>query len=466
MKNHGFALLLVVLVAIAEGVYLYNLNAGYWWDEAVYLGLARGIYQGGGYYIMEPPVESFRPPLFPHVIAGVWLLAGMSEEAAKALPIIFGVLSVVLAYFVAKELFSEEAGLISAALLATSSILLLHEARVLTETLFIFLLLCFVYTYHRAMKTGNASLFILSGIIMGLAFLARYTAVLLWVAYLAYPLLIKRKGFNVKGFISGLAVSALMLLPWLLIAQAYYGSPVELLSVQAGTVDGRYYQGEWHFYFLNWMDIFGMAGVFALPGLAVLLSKRRGENVWIALLFLLSLLFFILLPRKETRYLLNFYPVFLLVMSLGISYMIRSSVHRKIAAGFVMLLLASGLFAGIAQADAASQADTALKSAGLWLRDSAPEGSAIMSQNYPVLHYMTGRKVVAFPENEEGFHDEIGSHTVSYIVIETAEPTYPNYVFDSDSTEKKPAGVFDGFGLAGTFSDKGNTVWIYKTNRG
>ncbi|MBI4019894.1 MAG: glycosyltransferase family 39 protein [Candidatus Aenigmarchaeota archaeon] len=461
MKNPTFALIIIILVVTAEGVYLYNINQGYWWDEAVYLGLARNIYQGNGYWINEPGTESFRAPLFPHLIAGAWAFTGVSEGIAKAIPVLFGLLSVIMSYFVARKVLSKEAGIITAALMATSSLFLFFEARALAETLFIFLALCFIYVHYSAITGGKAQYYVLSGIIMSLAFLARYPGLILWVVYLVSPLALKKSKVSMKGFAIGLALAVALLVPWIMIAQQYYGSPVGALAYQAGTVGGQYYPGGWDFYFANWLEAFGVAGLFAVPGIAYALKRKKRGDAYLLLMFLISLLFFILLPRKEVRYLLNYFPVYLMVVSIGVACMVNSVKCKRAALVLVSLLLAAGLFAGLANVNNNAEAGSALKEAGLWLKGNAPPGEAIMSQNYPVLYYTSGRTVFPLPVDAEALHKEAAENNIRYIAIDTSEPTFPDYVFGGGG---EPSKIFGESSLVKTFEEYGKTaVWIYKT---
>jgi hypothetical protein len=96
----------------------------------------------------------------------------------------------------------------------------------------------------------------------------------------------------------------------------------------------------------------------------------------------------------------------------------------------------------------------ALKEAGFYLAQVAPQNSTIMSQNVPVLYYTSGRNIVYFPEKPEDLEPKIKELNVSYIVIEAREPSYPEYVWEFKDGEKQPSKIFENFTLEKTFGEK------------
>jgi hypothetical protein len=80
----------------------------------------------------------------------------------------------------------------------------------------------------------------------------------------------------------------------------------------------------------------------------------------------------------------------------------------------------------------------------------------------PVLYYTTGKQVIYFPENETEFVNYTVKNNVSFVVIESREPTYPEYVWITNGG-KKPSKVFENFTLEKTFEENNITyVWVYK----
>ena len=151
MKRIHIAFIILAVATVIPGLYFYNVNQGYWWDEAVYLGLARNLYEGNGYFV-NMNQDSFRPPFFPALTAGMWWAFGFSEPLVKALPPLFLMLSGIVMYFFGKKLYGMEAGIWASLMLVTSHMFLFYGQKFLTETLFVFLSLMMLYTLYTGME--------------------------------------------------------------------------------------------------------------------------------------------------------------------------------------------------------------------------------------------------------------------------------------------------------------------------
>jgi len=467
--------LIILLISSGIFIYFYNVNQGYWWDEAVYLGLAKNLYEGEGYWVNTIGQETFRPPLFPLLIASVWTVFGFSESLVKMLPPIFGILSIIVLYFFVKRLYDKETAVWASLILATLHFFLFYGEKLLTETIFIFLGLSALYLYYKGIEDDKKWLLPLAGILIALTFLTRYAGSLLMIVYVLYPFLrIKTKKRTFKlfprgllknwGFWLGIILFFAVLIPWFQLNQATFGSPVGAMFTGLGTVTEGYYIGEWYFYFVHWFEIFGLIGIFAIPGIVSLLLKRKNSNMLILLIIILSTIFFMLLPRKETRYLIHFFQIYSIMIAVGLIEFrkwVKSSWFFPLIG---VIFVSINLLAGIQMIQNDIPAGKSLKEAGLWLSDRIPEGSTIMSQNVPVLYYTAGRQIIYFPASETELREKVIEDNISFIVIESREPTYPDYIWVIQGDEKYPSSVFDeGFELEKTFEEYNKIyVWVYR----
>ncbi|MFQ5647651.1 MAG: ArnT family glycosyltransferase [Candidatus Aenigmatarchaeota archaeon] len=446
-------------------------NQGLWWDETVYLGLGRNILEGQGYFI-NLHQDSFRPPLFAYMTAGIWSIFGVSESLVRALPPLFAILAAFSALFLARKLYWTGVGTWAILLLGTSPLFLFYSERFLTESLFVLLTtLSLLFFYMGTRPKARAWHLPLAGALAGLAFLTRYAGGLLILVYILYPLALlvkerslKKSLFRNKSYWLGLALFALLLLPWMGLSQAYYGSPFGALSPQGESVSGEWYGGPWWFYFQNWTEIFGLAGLFAVPGVAAMVYRRRDSDILLLLTLAVTLGFFMLIVRKELRYLIHFFSFYYLAAALGIDelagWVKRRGIQYLVPAA-AALLIGLNLFAGIQMVQGGIYSASALREAGLWL--AGQDGAAIMSNNVPPLHYYTGRLVHYFPEDQAHLAPNITAHGISHIVLEYWEPTYPGYVWDARDGERAPSGIFEGFTLERVFEEYGRaTVWVYR----
>jgi len=468
---------LLILLTVVPAVWYYNINQAYWWDEAVYLGLARNIYEGNGYYINEVGQETFRPPFFAYMTATIWSFTGINEEVVKIVPPLFGVLSVFLLFFFSRKLFGKEVSLWASLILASSHLFLFYSQKFLTETIFIFFALVALWAYYEGMESKHHWLLPIAALFATAAFTTRYLGFIIFIVYLAYPLVtrmpkhiptVKKLLTNIfitnKYFWISLLIPVVLLIPWFQLNIVTYGSPLGGMFTGASTVAGGYYLGEWHYYFVHWTSIFGLIGIFALPGFIEILLKHRKENTLILLFFVISILVFIFIPRKESRYLLHFFHIYVLMLSIGlVSFRkwIKSTRLVPIVAIIFILLNAVG---GYQMLEGDTTAGTALKQSGIFLAENKIDGTTIMTQNMPVLFYLSGQTIVYFPNNKEEFDSYAADNKVSYVVIEAREPTYPDWVFEiTEDWVVQPTSFWDDYELVGSFDEREVTIaWIYK----
>jgi len=146
------------------------------WAEAISQGTD---FQEGPY---------FRAPLYPYFLALIYLLFGHSYLAARWAQFLLGAGSVVLIFLLGKRTFGRIAGIISGALAAVTGTLIYFEGELLIPALFLFLNLLLVFSLLAAADRPRPRRWLLSGVLLGLAAIARPNvlvfgaAVLVWMA--------------------------------------------------------------------------------------------------------------------------------------------------------------------------------------------------------------------------------------------------------------------------------------------
>jgi len=288
------------------------------------------------------------------------------------------------------------------------------------------------------------------------------------ILYVMYPVIKHRdkkkifQDFKNPYFLMGVSLFFVCLIPWFVLNQMNFSSPTASLFVGVEKVSG-YYIADWYFYFINWFDIFGMIGIFALTGAYFLLSKRNNPKNLILFLIIASIILFMLIPRKETRYLLHFFQIYSILIAIGITEFKKLVKPSWLVPAIAIILAISNLYIGIQMIQSGLQSSVGLREAGIWLSDRVPPNSKIMSNDYPYLYYFTGKEVVPFPPEEKTFQDSL-SNNIYYIVLNSQEPTYPAYVWRGDS-EKVPA-IDNRFILENTFQEYNKTyIWVYRVSK-
>lgn len=138
---------LVGLVAVSTAVFVEAIGTHYWIDEALSVGLAR-------HDLVEIPSLLLRdgsPPLWYLLLHGWMLLFGTSAVATHALSLVFAVLTVPVAWYVARRLFGDRAAWLTASVAAVNP-----------------------FVTHFASETRMYSLVVLLGLVVAGTFVAAF----------------------------------------------------------------------------------------------------------------------------------------------------------------------------------------------------------------------------------------------------------------------------------------------------
>ncbi len=185
-------------------------------DAEEYIGVARNWLQTGVFGENAGIPYAVIPPAYPAFLALIFGVSGGSLLAARLAQAALGAATVWLVYAIGRQLFSERAGVWAAGLAAVYPPLALYVTFYLTETLYTFFALLFVYGFARWQAAPQARYAVLSAAGFALALLTRETLVLL---PLAFPLLFWwgrlnwREGGRFLLFFGGAAL--LFVAPWL-----------------------------------------------------------------------------------------------------------------------------------------------------------------------------------------------------------------------------------------------------------
>ena len=196
-----------------------------------------------------PASDSIRSPGYPLFL----LMAGTPRPIADyGLRVTYfqaalGVLSVWLIYLIAVQFLGRGFALLAALLTATAPQLATISTYLLTESLFLFLLLASVLSLITALKTERRALFIITGFLWGLCSLVRPTAEFFPVLGLLAVLLVPRLRSYRSNALVGFACFAALMSPWIIRNQvAELRNPSSSLMVNTlahGSYPGFMYEG-------------------------------------------------------------------------------------------------------------------------------------------------------------------------------------------------------------------------------
>lgn len=218
----GILALVLRLVVIATSAYVPRSDAADYDRIAVALVRQHSfppslLAPGGG-------PSAFRSPMFPLALAGVDTLAGVDSpdarwQAGRIAEALLGVLTVALVYLIAARLAGPGLGLLAGTLAAAWPPLLLVGSSLMSEPLFIALVLATTWAALRSRASEHRYRWVgLAGVLLGLAALTRGNGIVLLVplAFLVWSERPRRSWRSWRSPALVVAAAVLTLVPWAL----------------------------------------------------------------------------------------------------------------------------------------------------------------------------------------------------------------------------------------------------------
>ena len=238
-KGHIFALIIfLVALALRLGYALPQPETHWDGDETVYLTIARNLVEGDGLILTEYRQATF-PPLYPLFLAGLLRVGFPIFPAARVVQSVLGAFSCLLLMGITRMAFPTEnksgtidAGIIAAGLMAIYPVLICYCARLMTENLFIFLLLSAVYALLKSGESSHRLRWLgFGGAIVGLGILCRptlYPFIALAIIWLAIGISENNRFF--KSILFFLIPIILVILPWEIRNYRVFGKIIPITS--------------------------------------------------------------------------------------------------------------------------------------------------------------------------------------------------------------------------------------------
>ncbi len=146
------------------------------YDDAIYAEKAKEILLSNSWWTMHmhnnPALDN--PPFYMWITALSFKIWGINDYAARFPSQAFGVLTIVLVYFFAKEVFKDKwAGLFSAASLMTSYLWICYSRHCMLDTTLSFFCTLALFSLCKAIKNNNHKFFILWGMSISFCILTK-----------------------------------------------------------------------------------------------------------------------------------------------------------------------------------------------------------------------------------------------------------------------------------------------------
>ena len=316
-------LILALVLRIGYVFFRYPL----WWDSHVYINIGKYIFSGG----MLGLWESFRPLLHPLLLGAVWKLGLSPFIVGKFFDVLFCVLAVYVLYLVAYPLFGRKIAAGSALLFSLTPVFIILAGMILADPLALLLGLLGIYVLlgdiFSLQQCHPARLFF-GGLLLGLSFMTRFPyGIWFGGVFLAY--LFAREGWELKlkrlllltgGFV-------IPVIPYLVLNLRLYDNlflPFVVGNEVVGTATWMYGSGVW-FYFISFFLV-NSAYLFFFWYLFTFIRRGLWDEpgkLVVVLVPVLTILYFLTVPRKEVRYMVVALPFLAMGAVAGISAVMR-----------------------------------------------------------------------------------------------------------------------------------------------
>jgi len=229
------AILLAGVVLLGLALRLYRIGSqSVWYDEVFALSVSRLPWTQMNAALVRDLVH---PPLHYYLLHG-WLGAfGFGPLQGRLLSALFGTLSVLMMYPLARYLFDRRTALLSALLLACSQLAVMYSQEARPYAQFLLFFLCCVYLFLRALREKRLPLWIAFLCLTSLVIYTYYYGFFVLGSLLLFGIVYRnRYSLPPTWLLGGIFWLALAYLPWLssgVIGQALHGQKAQRLSAWA-----------------------------------------------------------------------------------------------------------------------------------------------------------------------------------------------------------------------------------------
>lgn len=424
------------------------MNLYLWWDEAVYLSLGKSILKGR--YEIAPGRDTFRPVLFPFLIALSFLIDG--EVLVRIMIVIFTIFSIISTHYMGKKLFNVKTGLLAALVMLSFPLFIFNSNKILAEAVFLTFSSLAITTFYLGIERNKKFLY-LSAFFTGIGILTKYFGFFLLMIYFVYILFRKKiQIFKRRELYISLIIFFLTLTPWFIINTIYYRNPIGGIFENADIFLPLPENHPFYFFFTNSWEIFGLSAIFIPVGIFYALKDRKSNILLISIYALIPFAFFSFMHHKEPRYLISFFPAFSCLIAFAIQNIPKRV--RTFTYGLLLVALILGLYLGCKKIAYEEVDLDVLKEGSFFIKQMTHADEYVMSESYPHLSYYADRMSIRPPIDKEKFYSLMEEYNITYVFVDDAELGNPSYLLGELRTTNFEEVKF--------FSNPQRTVTIYK----
>ncbi len=471
LKNkHNLIFVAILALGIIIRLYYFILTKSQplWWDEADYLAYAKNLAGFDISWIVTAKHNS----LYPFLIAAIFKV-GLGEITAKFLfQFIPSTLSVIIIYFLAKEMYKDlRIAAIASFLMSVFWISLFNTARFHIDILGFFFGLLALYVFWKGYEKkekifGLASRWAipLSAVLIILSYAVRRGYFLFGLFILIYVVITKnwksliKDKYNWTGLVIGIVLfffieNTIFSSEITAIGGQYFHEELPINFLPLGIFESFFkIGGTFNFsaYYLAWAGLLLIIGTLALSLGHIRKSKGKlKSDLFNFLIILITLAFFIIVLRTEANlgeprwYLPMAFSAFVCIARSTIFIVDFVKGHHKTIS--VILLLVLILPIGYYQLNSSNDliekkvnSFSGIKDSSLLLKEISNKEDKILTMGQPQVEYYSERKTVHARKfvdedqySEEHFFksiEKLKGEDIRYVLITFSEPGYPSWM--------------------------------------
>ncbi len=368
---------LVIVVFVSVYAFLVTLNLVYiplQWDEVNHFNGALLLVRGQIWQYVA--INSFYPPLYNLVTTAYFALAGASVLSGRLVSVTFSVLSILLVYKIAKEMYGEKTAVVSAVLFGVMPGIVWLSGLALIEMMLLFVFCVFMLFFFRWLQTERKVDLTLSIVALAIGVAVKYQIIVVAPIIMIVSLLIFGKSKNLKTQTNEFMHSKRLWLGVLVVVlsavllYAFYASGllgIWLYAIQVGNAGQSWYSNRFSapiFYLLEMVvpyndkhPISMLLYLLGLAGLGFLAYRRKPQDKFLLVWFIVIYVVFTLIPNRQWRYVTPMFPVLAIsattIAAAVVSYAqktwqsTKNSITKKRLAKFSAALLIIFVSAGV-----------------------------------------------------------------------------------------------------------------------
>jgi len=355
MASRKLWVLVFLVVLLGTGLRTYGLNRESLEDNEIYTINIATLPASGIISLMDK--QDIHPPLY-ELLLHYWIsIFGTGKTATRYLSVLFGVASIILVFLLAKSLFNDEIGLISALLFAVSPINVYYSQESRSYALLVLLSISSFYFYLKFSKSVNNAKFFNNywyEIFTILMLYTHYHAIFVLLSQNAHFLIINFGNWNnLKKWIRMQSIIIIGFIPQIYIIFSQMNRPfyIEFLTLRSALDSIYYLIGE------NWLILL----IFMLLLLIYVTICLRNKKDLLSNYFSVTLLFcWLIIPIFLQLFLTLFFFEFVhnlflyryiitcsVAFSILLTFLIVAIIKRRIVRNIVLLIVFILLFSTV-----------------------------------------------------------------------------------------------------------------------